>query len=138
MQTVSRYRSSLGSRLPFQKARPQSSSRVPTIWQHTCLPRGSCQILRLKRTTELQTTKNSPLRYLTRSKMGRKPRPSTEFCQPQFLSNWPCHSSHLCGAHHHLFHMEIHPTRADCPLPFCSFCSCVVVMLESSSGTSGC
>ena len=37
----------------------------------------------------------------------------------------------------HLFHMEPRPTRTDCRLAFCSFCSCVVVMLERSSGTLG-
>ena len=36
----------------------------------------------------------------------------------------------------HLFPMELHPTRSDCPLAFCSLCSSVVVTLERSSGTS--
>ena len=108
-----------------------------SIWQHTCLPRGSCQILLLQHPLSSETQKFGTAIFDTFNN-GTHAEAVNRF----LASRNSCRTGHatqrmsvVCTVH--LFQMELHPTRTECPLAFCSFCSSAVVTLERSSGTSG-
>ena len=107
------------------------------IWHHTCLRRGPCQILRLQQPRSSETQEFCTAILDTFDK-----RTQAEAVNRFLASRNSCRTGHatqrmfvVCTVH--LFQMELHPTRTDCSLAFCSFCSSVVVTLERSSGTSG-
>ena len=107
------------------------------IWHHTCLRRGPCQILRLHQprsseTQEVCTVILDTLNNGTHAEAVNRFLASRNSCQTGHATQ---RMFLVCTVH--LFQMELHPTRTDCSLPFSSFCSSVVVMLERSSGTSG-
>ena len=106
------------------------------IRHHTCLPRVSCQILRLQQPRSSETQEFCTA-ILDTFNNGTQAEAVNRF----LASRNSCRTGHatqrmfvVCTVH--LFQMEPHPTRTDCSLAFCSFCSSVVVMLERSSGTS--
>ena len=106
------------------------------IWQHTCLPRGSCQILRLQHPLSSETQEFCTAIFDTFSNGTQ-----AEAVDIILASRNSCRNSHathrICVVRTvHLFQI-FHPTRTDCSLAFCSLCSSVVVMLERLSGTSG-
>ena len=108
-----------------------------SIWQHTCLRRGSCQILLLQHPLSSEKQKFGTAIFDTFNN-GTHAEAVNRF----LASRNSCRTGHatqrmsvVCTVH--LFQMELHQPRIDCPLAFCSFCSSVVVMLERSSGTSG-
>ena len=107
------------------------------IWHHTCLPRGSCQILLLQQPRSSETQEFCTA-ILDTFNNGTQAEAVNRF----LASHNSCQTGHATQRMFvvytvHLFQMELHPTRTDCSLAFCSFCSSVVVTLERSSGTSG-
>ena len=128
--------SSLQSRLPFQQTRPRRSSRVPfgttRVFVAVLAKSFDCNTPLSSETQEFCTAIPDTFNNGTQAEAVNRFLASRNSCRTGHATQ---RMFVVCTVH--LFQMELHPTRTDCPLAFGSFCSSVVVMLERSSGTSG-